>query len=65
MLRLMPSCATGSLPINLAFLLGDQAHQGFLFWAVFALFKSILRCCGGRYRDQVLALTEIRVRSYS
>jgi|SRR6266436_545771 len=55
-----------SLPINIsAFLLGYQAYRGFLFWAVFALFNGILSCCGGGLARSILALTGLRVRTYS
>ena len=44
-IRVLPA----SLPISiLAFVLGWQAHRGFLSWAVFALFNGILICRGGR-----------------
>jgi len=44
-IRVLPA----SLPISiLAFVLGWQAHRGFLSWAVFALFNGILICRGRR-----------------
>jgi hypothetical protein len=44
-IRVLPA----SLPISiLAFVLGWQAHRGFVSWAVFALFNGILICRGRR-----------------
>ena len=44
-IRVLPA----SLPISmLAFVLGWQAHRGFLSWAVFALFNGFLICRGQR-----------------
>ena len=47
-----------------AFVLGWQAHRGFLSWAAFAMFNGILDCCWG-LAGSILVLTGNRVLAYS